>query len=67
MDKILHFLICLFLIIIFGVRLGTLFSIIFSVGKELIDKFVFSGGSVGDLIADLLGIITGVLIKWMIK
>jgi len=63
----LHFLICFLLIVIFDIKLGTLLSVIFSVGKELIDKFVFKGGSVGDLIADLLGIIVGVLVIWMTK
>lgn len=67
-DKLLHFLINLFSTILFGLIFGIMYgisiSLLISIGKELYDKFRPNGTGWDwkDIIADLIGIILGILI-----
>jgi len=71
-DKILHFGINFFIVIITSYWIGLFTSVIFalitSVSKELIDKFIRKTFfSWADIIADIFGILTGIIIINYIK
>lgn len=65
-DKILHFLVCyaiVFTSIAFGhPYIGLIIAVLLSFCKELYDKISYNGWSWFDLLADLIGIISGILI-----
>jgi len=65
-DKVKHFLVNFGLVVILGFAVGVVAGLVsavcFSVGKEIYDKFVRKTVfSVDDLIADMLGIIAGLI------
>lgn len=73
-DKILHMICCFAIVVIFGLILnivsGIALALIASfgketydeVGKETYDEVKYKGWSWDDLLADLLGIVLGILV-----
>lgn len=65
-DKVLH-LICNFIIVVvlgftFNIVTGISVALIASLSKELYDEIKYKGWSWDDLIADLIGIVLGIII-----
>ena len=71
-DKLLHYLITYFVVITcymfnIPIAIAVLCALILSILKELLDKYLYNGFSIGDLIADILGIISALaLLYWRI-
>lgn len=65
-DKILHIICCFAIVVIFGLVLnivsGIALALIASFGKEAYDEVKYKGWSCDDLLADLIGIVLGVLV-----
>lgn len=68
-DKILHMICCFAIVVIFGLILNivsgialALIALIASFGKETYDEVKYKGWSWDDLLADLLGIVLGILV-----
>lgn len=65
-DKILHIICCFAIVVIFGLVLnivsGIALALIASFGKEAYDEVKYKGWSWDDLLADLIGIVLGVLV-----
>lgn len=65
-DKILHMICCFAIVVIFGLILnivsGITLALIASFGKETHDEVKYKGWSWDDLLADLLGIVLGILV-----
>ena len=65
-DKILHMICCFAIVVIFGLVLnivsGITLALIASFGKEAYDEVRPNGSSWDDILADLLGIVLGILI-----
>lgn len=65
-DKILHIICCFAIVVIFGLVLnivsGIALALIASFGKEAYDEVKYKGWSLDDLLADLIGIVLGVLV-----
>lgn len=65
-DKVLH-LICNFIIVVvlgftFNIVTGISIALIASLSKELYDEIKYKGWSWDDLIADLIGIVLGIIV-----
>ncbi len=65
-DKVLH-LICNFIIVVvlgftFNIVTGISVALIASLSKELYDEIKYKGWSWDDLIADLIGIVLGIIV-----
>lgn len=63
-DKILHFLATLIITVLFGqinIIIGIFASLIASFGKELYDEYTYGGWDWKDIVADLFGIVIGIL------
>lgn len=65
-DKVLH-LICNFIIVVvlgftFNIVTGISVALIVSLSKELYDEIKYKGWSWDDLIADLIGIVLGIIV-----
>ena len=65
-DKVLH-LICNFIIVVvfgftFNIVTGISIALITSLSKELYDEIKYKGWSWDDLIADLIGIVLGIIV-----
>lgn len=65
-DKALH-LICNFIIVVvlgftFNIVTGISIALIASLSKELYDEIKYKGWSWDDLIADLIGIVLGIIV-----
>lgn len=65
-DKVLHMICCFAIVVIFGLILnvvsGIVLALIASFGKEAYDEVKYKGWSWGDLLADSLGIVLGILV-----
>lgn len=65
-DKILHMICCFAIVVIFGLILnivsGIALALTASFGKEAYDEVKYKGWSWDDLLADLLGIVLGILV-----
>lgn len=67
-DKILHTICCFAIVVIFGLILNIVSGIalaliaIASFGKETYDEVKYKGWSWDNLLADLLGIVLGILV-----
>ena len=65
-DKILRIICCFAIVVIFGLVLnivsGIALALIASFGKEAYDEVKYKGWSWDDLLADLIGIVLGVLV-----
>lgn len=65
-DKLLHFLLSNFIVIVFFLVLplgyAILIAALFGIGKEAYDQWSYQGWSWYDLIADSLGIVSAYLI-----
>lgn len=65
-DKVLHMICCFAIVVIFGLILnvvsGIALALIASFGKEAYDEVKYKGWSWGDLLADSLGIVLGILV-----
>lgn len=65
-DKILHMICCFAIVVIFGLVLnivsGITLALIASFGKEAYDEVRPNGSGWDDILADLLGIVLGILI-----
>ena len=63
-DKILHFAVNLIVMLTldFNIFLAISACVFLSIGKETYDQYKYQGWSNGDLIADLVGLITGLII-----
>ena len=65
-DKILHMICCFAIVVIFGLVLnvvsGIALALIASFGKEAYDEVRPNGSGWDDILADLLGIVLGILI-----
>lgn len=65
-DKVLHMICCFAIVVIFGLILnvvsGIALALIASFGKEAYDEVEYKGWSWDDLLADLLGIVLGILV-----
>lgn len=65
-DKVLHTICCFAIVVIFGLILnvvsGIALALIASFGKEAHDEVKYKGWSWDDLLADLLGIVLGILV-----
>lgn len=63
-DKVLHMICCFAIVVIFGLILnvvsGIALALIASFGKEAYDEVKYKGRD--DLLADLLGIVLGILV-----
>jgi len=66
-DKLLHFAVCILLMLLAGTVLSLPAAIIVTaavgVGKEIYDAYYGTGWSNGDLVADAIGVITYILIR----
>ena len=65
-DKVLH-LICNFIIVVvlgftFNIVTGISVALIASLSKELYDEIKYKGWSWDDLMADLIGIVLGIIV-----
>ena len=63
-DKILHFLATFTITVLFGqinIIIGIFVSLIASFGKELYDEYKYKGWDWDDILADLFGIVIGIL------
>lgn len=65
-DKILHMICCFAIVVIFELILnvvsGIVLALIASFGKETYDEVKYKDWSWNDLLADLLGIVLGILV-----
>lgn len=65
-DKILHMICCFAIVVIFGLVLnivsGITLALIASFGKEAYDEVRPNGSGWDDILADLLGIVLGILV-----
>lgn len=67
-DKVLHMICCFAIVVIFGLILNVVsgialaLALIASFGKEAYDEVKYKGWSWDDLLADLLGIVLGILV-----
>nr|DAI51220.1 MAG TPA: putative periplasmic lipoprotein [Caudoviricetes sp.]DAQ75777.1 MAG TPA: putative periplasmic lipoprotein [Caudoviricetes sp.] len=65
-DKVLHLIYCFAIVVIFGsimnVVSGIALALIASFGKEAYDEVKYKGWSWDDLLADLIGIVLGILV-----
>lgn len=65
-DKVLHMICCFAIVVIFGLILnvvsGIALALIASFGKEAYDEVKYKGWKLDDLLADLLGIVLGILV-----
>lgn len=65
-DKVLHLICCFAIVVIFGsimnVVSGIALALIASFGKEAYDEVKYKGWSWDDLLADLIGIVLGILV-----
>ena len=65
-DKVLHLICCVAIVVIFGsimnVVSGIALALIASFGKEAYDEVKYKGWSWDDLLADLIGIVLGILV-----
>ena len=64
-DKILHMICCFAIVVIFGLILnivsGIALALIASIGKETYQELKYKGWSWDEIIADLLGIVLGII------
>lgn len=69
-DKVLHFLACYGVTITFMLTgnwsIGVIIAVILSIAKELFDQWSYGGFSWGDILADVFGIITALIIGGVI-
>ena len=65
-DKVLHFLACYGVTMTFMVSgywlVGVILSVILSIVKELFDQWSYGGFSWGDILADVVGILSALII-----
>lgn len=65
-DKVLHLICCFAIVVIFGLVLnivsGITLALIASFSKEAYDEVRYKGWSWDDLLADLIGIVLGILV-----
>ena len=70
-DKVAHLFVSYFLLTIFSIVLplwgAIILAFLFGLGKELYDQVKYKGFDYKDLIADLIGIIIGVIYVWLTK
>jgi uncharacterized protein YfiM (DUF2279 family) len=70
LDKVLHFSVSYFITsvgMIFGIPFGIGIALLGGVLKETSDALFFNGWSWGDMLANILGIATAVLVKLLYK
>lgn len=69
-DKVLHFLACYGLTITFVLAgnwsIGVILAVILSIAKELFDQWSYGGFSWGDILADVIGILSALIIGGVI-
>lgn len=65
-DKLLHFLVTYSITIsltVYGYWIGgIILSLILSIMKEIFDQYLYKGFSWGDILADLIGIISAIIV-----
>ena len=69
-DKMLHFLVCYGLTMTFMLAdnwsMGVILAVILSIAKELFDQWSYGGFSWGDILADVIGILSALIIGGVI-
>lgn len=69
-DKVLHFLACYGLTMTFILAgngsIGVILAVILSIAKELFDQWSYGGFSWGDILADVIGILSALIIGGVI-